>query len=119
MYPVMFHRLITRLGYPWTMRSIGFVVLSLSIIPTIRTKMRFKADPSRDRLQLTAFKNPEFALFATAMFLGYLGLYIPFFYIQIYSSENSNITGELYFYLITIMNGAGLFGGLVSAVRNQ
>jgi predicted MFS family arabinose efflux permease len=96
------------------MRAIAFVVLGLSIVPALSMKKRGVSTPSRRGLDLAAFRDSEYTLFAIAMFLGYLGLYIPFFYIQLYSLERFSITGELNFYLLPIMNATGFFGRLVS-----
>lgn len=114
----MFHKLINVIGYAWTMRAIALVVLCLSIVPALSMKKRGRSTSSRRGLDFAAFKDSEYTLFAIAMFLGYLGLYIPFFYIQLYSLEKSNITGELDFYLLPIMNASGFFGRLVSSLHS-
>lgn len=110
----MFHRLIEVVGYAWNMRAIAFAVLFLSIIPIISMTKRGMSLPYRRGLSFAAFKDAEYTLFAIGMFLGYLGFYIPFFYIQLYSLEKSDITGELNFCLLPMMNAAGFFGRLVS-----
>lgn len=50
--------------------------------------------------------------FAMATFLGFLGLYIPSFYIQIYAAEHS-VRENLVVYLLAIMNSGGVLGRIV------
>lgn len=54
-----------------------------------------------------------FTFFACAMFFGFLGLYIPFFYVQLYSIEHAIVDTSLVFYLVPLLNAASLFGRIV------
>lgn len=55
-----------------------------------------------------------FSLFSTAMFFGFMGLYVPFFYIQIYALESTYIDKNLAFYLPVLLNTGSFFGRIVS-----
>ena len=58
----------------------------------------------------TAFKDLPYAIFTLSVLIGFMGLYVPFFYIQYYS-EAKNIThGQLSFYLLAILNAGSVFG---------
>jgi predicted MFS family arabinose efflux permease len=110
----MFHNLVDPAGFGWATRSIAFVILGLSIVPIAGMRMRLKPPAVRRVFEASAWKEPHFSLYAMALFVGYMGMYIPFFYIQLYCVENAIIVGELAFYLLPIMNASSFFGRLVS-----
>lgn len=88
-------------------------MLGLLILPVTGMKMRLKPPAVRRIFDAAALKEPHFTWYAAGMLVGYAGMYVPFFYIQLYCLENKIITGDLNFYLLPIMNGAGFFGRLV------
>jgi hypothetical protein len=57
-----------------------------------------------------AWKEHQFTLYAIGFFMAYIGLYIPFFHVQVYCQEKLIIADELNIYLLPIMNAAGTFG---------
>ena len=67
-------------------------------------------------LDFSAFKEPAFAFFAIGNFLAFAGLYVPYFYIQIYGLDTQATSGALAFYILSIMNGGALFGRIVRRV---
>ena len=77
-------------------------------------RMRLKPPAVRRVFESKAWRDPEFSLYAFALFVGYAGMYIPYFYIQLYCIEKDIITSELNLYLLPIINAAGFFGRIVS-----
>jgi hypothetical protein len=112
----MFHKLVDRSGFGWSTRIIAFVILATLIPPVLATRTRIKPPAARKLFISSTWKETRYTLFAVSFFMGYVGLYIPFFYIQLYCSEKSIITGEFNFYLLPIMNASGFFGRLVSSI---
>lgn len=67
----------------------------LSVITLVGMRMLTKP-PERRRLWIgEAWKEPQFVLFAVALFVVYAGMYIPFFYIEIYCKDKDIAIGEL------------------------
>lgn len=108
--------MVPSLGFGWTIRIIAFLTLLLSLIPVAGMRSRFQPRTVRKLFDKTVLREPDYVLFTFATFFGYLGLYIPYFYIQLYSESNSLITDDLNFYLLAVMNAAGFFGRIVSLV---
>ena len=109
-YPIVFYRLQPRLGFPWTVRIIGFMALGLLAIPCTVMKMRVKPAAKRALWDMHAFKEIPFVSFTFGAFLSFMGLYIVFFYISYYT-EAAKIAGpELAFYQVPILNAASVFG---------
>lgn len=78
-------------------------------------KVRIKPAQKRELLQLSAFKELPYTLFTLGEFLGFMGLYIPFFYIQTYAIEapGTQLDENLAFYLLVILNAASIFGRVI------
>ncbi|KAB8293720.1 hypothetical protein EYC80_009205 [Monilinia laxa] len=110
LYPVIFSQLINKIHFGCTIRVVAFIMISLSILPVLGMKMRYKPPAVRRLFNAEAWKEPVFTLYAIALFVGYAGMYIPYFYVQEYCLEKKIITGSLNFYLLPIINGSGFFG---------
>lgn len=113
-YPIVFHRLQPRIGFPWAMRVLGFIALGtlLISIATLRSRLP-PAQKSRAMLDFKAFSNVPFCLFSIGLFLAFAGLYVPIFYIIIYAQRHVRIGNDLSFYMLAILNGASVFGRII------
>jgi MFS family permease len=67
-------------------------------------------------LDINAVKSVPFVLFSIAMFLGFAGLYIPIFYIIVYAQRHANVESDMSFYLLSILNGASVFGRILPGI---
>lgn len=79
--------------------------------------MRARPSKVRDLLDPQALKIPAFDIQGLALFIGFIGLYIPFFYVQLYAIHNHVLNPQhLYLekYLILFLSVGSLFGRLVS-----
>lgn len=89
-------------------------MLATLMFPIVCMRMRVKPSAARRLFDVTAWAEPAYVVYAFAMFFGFLGLYIPFFYVQLYSIEERIVGTSLAFYLLPILNAASFFGRLVS-----
>jgi predicted MFS family arabinose efflux permease len=71
------------------------------------------AAPRRAFLDMTVFTDWPFMVYAVAGFCGFIGLYVPFFYVQLYSLEYGPATHEFSPYLVTILNAGSVVGRIV------
>lgn len=110
-YPIIFHKLVPRIGFPWTVRVLAFIMLGTLLISIACMKVRVQTRRKRNFIDISAFtQHPKYAIYNVACFFGYAGLYIPFFYIQQYSTEIAHTSSELAFYTIPILSAASIFG---------
>ena len=58
-------------GFPWTMRSIAFVVFGMSVVFNLILRVRIPPRTSGPLVELSAFREPAYSLYAAAFFLGY------------------------------------------------
>lgn len=111
----MFSQLEPRIGFGWATRVIAFVILGTSLIPVMAMKSRSKPQPIRNHslLDREAFRDAPYLLLNLGLFFGFMGLYIIFYYIELFALEKTDSTTTLSKYLLVIINGSSLSGRLI------
>ena len=72
------------LGFGWTVRICGFIMLAL-LLPAILA-IRARLPPRKNQLLLLgAFKEPTYVTLIASIFLMMLGVFIPIFYLPEYA----------------------------------
>lgn len=142
-WPIMLERLLNHssLGFGWVLRIVAFVMLPLLAIACLTILESPPPSPPSNSTQCldapvaddmpsssddaevpvpekqsgisTLLKNKVFIFLSCGLAIAYLGLFIPFFYISSYASENG-VNSEVSFYLISALNGASLFGRVLA-----
>ncbi|KAL7950542.1 major facilitator superfamily domain-containing protein [Trichoderma barbatum] len=110
LFPIMFHQLEGKIGFPWATRTIGLLSLATCAISIGIMRVRFQTQEKRALLQLSAFKEAQYSLFCVACFLGFLGFYNFLVYVQPFAIDNRIVDANLGFYLVAILNAASTFG---------
>lgn len=109
-YPIVFHKLLPQIGFAWTTRVLGFIILATMIVPNVCMRVRVLPAKKRSLLDLDAFRIPAYSLNCVGFFLGFMGLYMPFFYAQVYAIQRHITNENLAFYLLAVMNSTSTFG---------
>jgi predicted MFS family arabinose efflux permease len=112
-YPIVFHNLLPKIGFAWTTRVLGFIILATMVVPCVCMRVRVLPAKSRSLLDLKAFCIPAYSLQVVGFFCGFMGLYMPFFYAQVYALERHLTNENLAFYLLAIMNSTSVFGRII------
>jgi MFS family permease len=116
LFPIMLQRLLqdSTLGFGWSVRVLGFLVLPLAI--TASLTLRAGVPPRRGSYFIpSAFKSATYGLQIAGLFLLMMAIFTPFFYIPTYA-EAHGMSTRLSFYLIAILNGASFFGRIGSGL---
>lgn len=85
-YTVVAQRLLPRVGYAWTIRTMGLIVLLTLIAPNAIFRPRPRSlDRQRSRLQMgwAWLREPGFLLMTAGMFFAFWGLYFGFYYVRL------------------------------------
>jgi MFS family permease len=113
-YPIMLHRLISMVGFPWATRILGFVALGTLMIPLTVMRQRL---PPRKRgaiLEYKALRNPEFALYVLGIFITFLGFFTFYNFVETWAAATHLDTkGLSIFYILSIVNAASAFGRVI------
>ncbi|KAJ5305966.1 hypothetical protein PENANT_c015G03472 [Penicillium antarcticum] len=112
-FPIALNRMLNKssLGFGWSVRVLGFLMLALSIISCAVITSNAPKRKSGAPFLLAAWKQPEYYLQISGLFLVFWGLFVPFFYIPEYA-ESIGLSIDMSFYLIAILNAGSLFGRL-------
>ncbi|PYH85830.1 major facilitator superfamily protein [Aspergillus uvarum CBS 121591] len=111
-YPILIRELLGRVGFGWTIRIAGFVALFGLGISCAVLRVRVLPAHRRKLIDWSAFREAPYTLFAIGLFLCFMGLYTPFYYIQSVAIQNHITSENLAFYLVPIMNAASTLGRL-------
>ena len=112
-YPIVFHRLQPAIGFAWTTRVLGFMMLATLSVPLACIRVRILSDKARKLLDFSALSEPTYVLFVFGALTVFMGLYVPFFYIQYYAIATGITDSNLGFYILTILNAASVAGRII------
>jgi len=112
-FPAIASRLLPRIGFPWTVRVIGFVMLSTACLTIPLFRSRLGPRRTGPLLELGAFKEFPYLLFSISMFLTFWGLYFAFYYVGIWAKQVLGASNTTTIDVLSVMNGLGLFGRLL------
>ncbi|KZP29024.1 MFS general substrate transporter [Athelia psychrophila] len=109
-FPIAAKRLIGEVGFPWTMRIIGLILIVTLGAANLTLKHRLPPSNSAGGLlNLAAFKNLGYTVWCASGFVAFMGLYTVLTYIDV-SAVSVGVEPDFSFYLISIANAASGFG---------
>ncbi|KAF2772677.1 MFS general substrate transporter [Teratosphaeria nubilosa] len=112
-YPIVFHSARPLIGFPWTVRIIGFIALLTLVVPCAFIEPRAKPPGKRKVFDLNIIKELPFEVFNLATFFGFVGQYIPYFYIVDYTLEHDM---SITFYMLIVLNVGSIPGRIIPSV---
>ncbi|KAF2458730.1 major facilitator superfamily domain-containing protein [Lineolata rhizophorae] len=115
-FPIALGRMLdyTSLSFGWSVRIVGFLAFAILAFATMVIKARLP--PRKDQFFLPrAFKNVTYDVLTAAVFLGFIGMLTPIFYLPVYAVSHDMST-LLAFYLAAILNGASFFGRVIPGI---
>lgn len=109
--PLMLQSLLPKIGFVWATRALGFLLLSLAVPANLFITKRLP--PSKKAVtiipDLTAFKDPSFALCTAGVFLMEWGLFVPLTYISSYVTTHGQ-DASFGFTVLALLNVGSFFG---------
>lgn len=113
-FPIIFSRLVSGIGFGWATRVIAFILLGLSVIPIVFMKTRVPpSGRARALVDTSALKDEVFVLFVAASFFMFLCLYTAFFYIQLFCELHHLSSLDFAPYTVTLLNVGSVFGRIL------
>lgn len=109
-YPVVLYRLVGEIGFPWSVRVIGFICLATLIPPLLFLRQRVRPPRARAMFDSTAFTDGAWLLFTFGCLLGFIGIYDMFFYLSYYGLATGTVDASMAFYIVPILNASSMFG---------
>lgn len=108
--------MIINAGFGWATRTIALLLFITLVIPTVSLQKRTPTSSRRRFLDPVALREPSFVLCMSSMLIAFIGLYIPYFYIEVFALRRNVLNSDQKYltkYLIVIMNVGSLVGRLV------
>ena len=82
-FPVIAQQLLPRVGFAWTVRCMGFVMLFNAVIIILIARPRLPPRKSGSLIELSAFKELPYTLFTAGTFLVLWTVYICYNYVSV------------------------------------
>ncbi|KAH7124349.1 major facilitator superfamily domain-containing protein [Dactylonectria macrodidyma] len=113
-YPIILTKMLSNssLGFAWTQRVIALMVAVIVGVAFLGSNPSFK-HRGGPFILFSAFKNPAYAFQIVGLFLMWLGVLTPYFYLAEYALRH-NMLGTLSTYIFAFLNGGSLVGRLFS-----
>jgi MFS family permease len=112
-YPTVARQLLPKIGFPWTVRVMGFMMLAVGACYCSLLKPRLPPRRSGPMLELSAFRELPYSLFLAAVFLIALGQYFAFYYISSFAVDILKLPYATSINILLVLNGVGLLGRLI------
>ena len=116
-FPIAMRRLFTSVGFGWTIRIVGFVLLGSLVVANLLIRPRLKPRKSLTGkvVDLSALKDTRFLLLGMAIFFSDLGLFGPITFLTSYALAQG-IDPNLAYYIIAILNVGSCIGRVVPGI---
>lgn len=113
-FPAIAQSLLPRIGFAWTVRVMGFVMLAAHAIVFPFSKPKtIRRSANRSLLDFTALHDVPYLMFCIAIFFGFLGLFFAYFYVRSYSQDIVGASAKTSFNLLLVINGFGIPGRII------
>ncbi|OTB17567.1 hypothetical protein K445DRAFT_10268 [Daldinia sp. EC12] len=113
-FSILFSRLQPRIGFGWATRVVAFIILGLLVVPLVFMRPRV-APPRHKRafFDRDAFRDVPFLSFSVSGLASFMGMYVPFFYLQLFALRHGIASDDLAAYLVTLLNAGSVFGRIL------
>jgi MFS family permease len=115
-FPIALSKMLngSSLGFGWTVRIVGFVMLPLLAFSCVVVKPRLPPRTTNFFIW-RAFKETNFLLVIGSLFFMFIGMWTPLFYLPSYA-VSKGMDATLASYLLAILNAASTFGRIIPGI---
>ncbi|KAI0845714.1 MFS general substrate transporter [Daldinia vernicosa] len=113
-FSILFSRLQPRIGFGWATRVLAFILLGLLVVPLVCMRPSV-APPQHKRafFDRDAIRDVPFMSFAISALPSFMGMFVPFFYLQLFALRHGIASADLAAYLVTLLNAGSVFGRIL------
>jgi predicted MFS family arabinose efflux permease len=83
------------------------------MVPIVVMKAKVFPSQRRPLIDFQVLRKLSYDLFCLGTIFSFMGMYVPFYYISSFGISHGIVNAKLGFYLLTILNGASVFGRIV------
>nr|POF17925.1 aspyridones efflux protein apdf [Quercus suber] len=114
-FPAIVSQLLSRIGFPWTMRVLGFIMLGINVLTIAMFRTRLPPRKSGSLVDWAAFKEPTYVLYIAGMWFNFFALYFAFYYIGTFARNEIGLSYQSSVNLLITVNGVGIVARLLIA----
>jgi len=116
-WPVFFARLFSTIGFAWTMRAAGFMVLGCLVFANlfVDTYLPPRGTEGSPWIDVTVFTDMRCFTYTAGGVIILLGLFVPFAYIPQFGME-LGLSEDMSIYAISILNATSVLGRTVPSI---
>ncbi|VUC27388.1 unnamed protein product [Clonostachys rosea] len=122
-YPLIFQELQPRIGFPWTVRIMGFLSCAMCCFSLVVLRPRHRGQRRlqgvRSLVDRTAFKSAPYCLYSVGIFFSNLAWFVPVFYLQTYALSHGMEGQPVALYLVAILNAASIPGRILLGILSD
>lgn len=83
-FPAIMQRLVPLIGFPWTIRILGFLSLAMAVVAIACGRSRLPPRTVGPWIELAVFKDRSFLLFTLGMFFVFWGYWIALYFVRLF-----------------------------------
>lgn len=111
-WPIGIRSMITKIGFPWANRVIGFIYIPMTLFSSFYLVPRFKPQPRKPdenflRINFNVLKDLKFQCLNVAWFAFMLSLFPGLFFIDLFCIR-ANVSESLQLYSVAIVNACAI-----------
>ncbi|KAF9001736.1 major facilitator superfamily domain-containing protein [Cyathus striatus] len=115
-FPIAARLLIDRVGFPWTMRIMAFMIMTTLGVSNLTLARRLPPQNVPGGIfNLKMFKMPAFSIYCVANFVAFLGIYTVLTYVDV-GAIKIGISPDFSFYLVSMANAGSGVGRLITGL---
>ncbi|KAK7404100.1 hypothetical protein QQX98_010115 [Neonectria punicea] len=114
-FPLIAQQLLPRIGFQWTVRVMGLVVLVTSGIILCLARTRLPPRKAGPIVEFAAFKERTYLLFAISMFFTLWATYYAYYYARTYALHELDASSSSSFTILLVINAVGIPGRMIPA----
>lgn len=81
-FPLIAQQLLPKIGFAWTVRVMGFVILFNAVIAIAIARVRLSPRRLGPLIEWSAFREPSYSLYCVGMFFNLWAVYFAYFYVS-------------------------------------
>ena len=83
-FPLIAQQLLPKIGFGWTVRVMGFVILFNAAVAIVIARVRLAPRRLGPLIEWSAFREPSYSLYCVGMFFNLWAVYFAYFYVSWY-----------------------------------
>lgn len=112
-WPIAIKHLLTKVGFAWTNRIVGFIFIPFLVFMVWATKPRLKH--SQQQVSFELLRSWRFLVLCLAQMIGMFGVFPSLFYVDTYGERLGNLPNSVLNYSVAILNASSILGRIAPA----